>query len=51
MVYSANHSQIMPYRTEQREKLYGLLEESPYESFLAHEVADRIGDGISLSAV
>ena len=40
----ANRSQIMAYRTEQREKLYGLFEENPHESFTARELADRIGD-------
>lgn len=41
----------MAYRTEQREKLYRLFEENPHESFTARELADRIGDSISLSAV
>ena len=41
----------MSYRTEQREKLYGLFERNPHESFTARELADRIGDSISLSAV
>ena len=41
----------MDYRTEQRKKLYEVFEENPHVSFSARELADRIGDGISLSAV
>lgn len=39
------------YHTEQRSRLRGLFEESPHRYFTARELADLIGDSISLSAV
>ena len=41
----------MAYQTEQRELLHSFFEEHPHEPFTAKEIAARLGDRISLSAV